>query len=493
MQEVDKFNYAVNDYKKFGKTPEMPYRAFVNYADTLFKVGCIEDAEEMLHNAANFAHTGSDALINLGMIKQAADDHHKAIEYFKKAFKKDPKNTKALCLWGNSLTYLNNTEGAVKKYQQAISLDERSWEAYVYWGLTLMSHHKFTEAKEKLEKAVEYNPKDVRALFMLASVETELGLYDEALLKFTFLIHVTENNYGAYHNIAYIYFKKKMYDKTIEYAQRTIGMAPKKPEAYLLLGDTYLLTKKYDEALGIYECAEKNNIKSLFLYISWGSVFQMRHQYEEAIEKYLKGLELCPDQANDEVYARLGRCYMETGETDEAKIYALKALELEPENFTAQEVIADIYLHTFEFQEALKALNICLKNSKAKAITYYKMALCYDKLFDYEQAKKHYEKSVEYDRENENILFSYIQFLVSQNKIEEADSKMNTLEKISKDKESLNILQLSFIVNYNIAKGNIYGYNGMKAIAVADKIKEKYPESFRFEDEYRELTSNLRE
>ena len=48
-------------------------------------------------------------------------------------------------------------------------------------------------------------------------------------------------------------------------------------------------------------------------------------------------------------------------------------------------------------------------------------------------------------------------------------------------------------MHYNIAKGNVYGYNGMKAIAVADKIRQKYPESFCFDDEYRELTNNSRE
>lgn len=491
MKAINKYNYVVDRYKKFGKTPEIPYRAFVNYADTLIKIGFSEMAEEYLRNASNFAFPCSDALINLGLIRQSANEHKKAIEYFKKAFKKDSKNLRALCLWGYSLSFLDDLEGAYKKYQQAIDIDNKCAEAYAYWGITLIGEQKYKEAREKLELAIEYNPKDVKALFLLASVEIELAFYDDALMKLIFIINVTENNYAAYHNIAYIYFKKKDYEKTVEYAQKTIGIAPFKSEAYLLLGDTYLLMKKYKEAIGIYECAEKNNIQSLFLYISWGSVFQMKRKYNEAIEKYLKGLELCPTQVNDEVYSRLARCYYETKNIEEAKHYAIKTQELNKDNYTSHEVLGDIAFVEQDCDRAIEEYSFCLSNSKSKAITYYKLARCYLLKEDFELANKNYEKSLEYDRDNKNILQEYVNALTIQGKYDEASKKLPALEKISED--DLDVLLLSFRVHYNIAKGNVYGYNGMKAIKVADKIRQKYPESFCFEDEYRELTNNSRE
>ena len=491
MKAINKYNYVVDRYKKFGKTPEIPYRAFVNYADTLMKIGFSEMAEEYLRNASNFAFPCSDALINLGLIRQSANEHKKAIEYFKKAFKKDSKNLRALCLWGYSLSFLDDLEGAYKKYQQAIDIDNKCAEAYAYWGITLIGEQKYKEAREKLELAIEYNPKDVKALFLLASVEIELAFYDDALMKLIFIINVTENNYAAYHNIAYIYFKKKDYEKTVEYAQKTIGIAPFKSEAYLLLGDTYLLMKKYKEAIGIYECAQKNNIRSLFLYISWGSVFQMKRKYNEAIEKYLKGLELCPTQVNDEVYSRLARCYYETKNIEEAKHYAIKTQELNKDNYTSHEVLGDIAFVEQDCDKAIEEYSFCLSNSKSKAITYYKLARCYLLKEDFELANKNYEKSLEYDRDNKNILQEYVHALTIQGKYDEASKKLPTLEKMSED--DLDVLLLSFRVHYNIAKGNVYGYNGMKAIKVADKIRQKYPESFCFEDEYRELTNNSRE
>ena len=58
----------------------------------MFLTGCIEQSEELLNNAINFVSQSSDALVNLGFIKQTNKEYDKAIEYYKKALKKDRKN-----------------------------------------------------------------------------------------------------------------------------------------------------------------------------------------------------------------------------------------------------------------------------------------------------------------------------------------------------------------------------------------------------------------
>ena len=253
FNEVQRLNYVVNQYTQIGKIPAIPYRAFVNLADYLFLTGCIEQSEELLNNAINFASKSSDALINLGGIKQAAGDYNKAIEYYKKAYRKNPENTKALCLWGNCLSLQNNIDEAIQKFKQAVDINPQDGEAYLCWGIMLLKKKKYKEAKEKFDESVKYNIKDARPLFLSASVEIELGMLDEALDKLMFITENTDNNFGAFHNIAYIYFKKKDYEHCITYAQRAINLMPLKIETYLLLGDTYMLLNKEDEALKIFE------------------------------------------------------------------------------------------------------------------------------------------------------------------------------------------------------------------------------------------------
>lgn len=491
FKEVRKLNNAVEEYTKIGKIPAIPYRAFVNLADYLFLKGSIEQSEELLNNAINFVSKSSDAFVNLGVVQQSKNDFPKAIEYYKKALKKDPKNVKALCLWGNCLSFQNNNEDAIKKYERAIEIDEKTSEAYLFWGIVLLKEHKYKEAREKFESAIKYNPKDARSLFMLGTVEIEMGLYDSALEKLMFLIESSDKDIGACHNVAYIHFKKKDYEKAILYALTALSCNPYKIETYLLLGDTYVLVNKIDEAINIYELAENRNLKSLFLYLSWGTALQKNKAYEQAIEKFKQGLELNKNETNDEIYARLAKCNFITGNNNEAKINAQKAIEISQENYMAHKVLADIYTEKKNYEEAIKHLNLCLKNSEMKSKTFLNLAQCYKYMEDYEQSNKYYEKSLEYDRENIQVMIEYVESLYQQKNYEKAIEKLITLEKISGDK--LEVLCLSFKVNYNIAKGNLYGYNGMKAITVADKIKEKYPENYSFEEEYKELTSISRD
>ena len=491
FKEVKKLNNAVEEYTKIGKIPAMPYRAFVNLADYLFLKGSIEQSEELLNNAINFASQSSDAFVNLGVVQQSKNDYEKAIEYYKKALKKDPKNVKALCLWGNCLSFQNNNEDAIKKYERAIEIDKKTSEAYLFWGIVLLKEHKYNEAKEKFESAIKYNPKDARSLFMLGTVEIELGLYDSALEKLMFLIESSDKDIGACHNVAYIHFKKKDYEKAILYALTALSCNPFKIETYLLLGDTYVLVNKIDEAINIYELAENRNLKSLFLYLSWGTALQKNKQYEQAIEKFKQGLELNKNVTNDEIYARLAKCYFILGNKEEAKINAQKAIGISKENYMANKIIADVYIEEKNYTEAIKQLNLCLKNSETKSITFLRLAQCYKHIEDFEQSNQYYEKSLEYDRENIQVMIEYIESLDEQKNYEKATKKLITLEKIAGDK--FDVLCLAFKVNYNIAKGNLYGYNGMKAIMLAEKIKTKYPNNFCFDQEYKELTSISRE
>ena len=258
-----------------------------------------------------------------------------------------------------------------------------------------------------------------------------------------------------------------------------------------MLGDTYVLVNKINEALNIYELAENRNLKSLFLYLSWGTALQKNNQYEQAIEKFKQGIEINNNETNDEIYARLAKCNYIIGNKEEAKINAQKAIEISQDNYMANKVLANIYIDEQNYTEAINQLNLCLKNSETKSKTFLSLAQCYKYIQDFEQSNKYYEKSLEYDRENIQTMLEYVESLYQQRNYDKAIKKLITLEKIAG--ERLEVLCLSFKVNYNIAKGNLYGYNGMKAKTIAEKIKEKYPENYSFEEEYKELTSISRE
>ena len=485
-EQVNKINKSVENYTKIGKIPALPSRAFVNLADYLFVRGYYEKSEELLNNAVDFASNSSDALLNMGMLKQAAGDFELAHQYYESAINKDKNNPKPICFLGNLYSVQEKYDEAISCYEKALKLKSDDPEAYLFWGLVLIKKLDYKGAREKLKLSVEHHLKDSRAIYMLASVEIELGLYDKALERLKFIIASTENNVGAYHNMAYVYFKKKDYDKAVECTQVAIKMPQVKVETFLLLGDIYSMMGDDEKAFLTYKQAEMRGFSSPFLDLAWGIILQKAKQYEQAIERYTKGLSI--NANDDELFARLARCYFEIGDYENSKVYMQKSLDAVGYNYLGMDVLSDLYIVERRFENAIDCLKICLKNAEAKSRTYLKIARCMKEIGDFACSNQNYEHSIEYDRKNIQTQIEYIKSLNAQEDYQASLKKLITLEKLAKD--DLEVLSLLFIANYNIAKGNIYGYNGVKAISVADRIREKYPDSFCFKTEYIELTQN---
>lgn len=488
-EKITKANTLVNQYSKLGKTPAIPANAFINMANSMYMMGCFKEAEELLQSAVCFPSKSSNALINLGVIKQTTGDYKQAIKFYLSAYKKDKKNTKALSLWGNCLAMMGKTEEAISKYEHAVKINKEDADVYLAWGALLIKKKEYQEAKEKLQLAIQYNNKDARPLYMLAIVEIETGSYDSALEKLLTIINSTENNFEALHNIAYIYFKKHDYDNAISYAKKSLAIFQHKVETYLLLGDIYALKNKEKESLQFYEMAEMNNLKTFFLYMSWGVSLQKFNHHEKAIEKLKQANDCLKAKKYDEVYARLAVSYLKTNQLELAIENKNKALKINPDNYIANSVAAEIEIQNENPESALEYLKKCEKDFENKSNNLMLNAICHQKLNNTEKTKEYFEKAIEYNPKSKEIYIKYCEFLINIKDYETAKKKLKTINESVKDKTLLN---LYFIVLYSLAKQNGYKYNVEKAIEIADKAEKINNNDFPYKNEKEELKELLR-
>lgn len=489
VEKISKANTIVDDYTKFSVTPAMPGNAFINMANFMYTKGFFNEAENLLQSAICFPTKTSNALINLGVIRQTNGSFNEAIEYYKSAYEKDNNNSKALGLWGNCLAMTGQTEEAINKYNEALEIDKKNSDIYLSWGALLIKQKKYTEAKEKLLQAVEYNTKDAKPLYMLSIVEIELGDYDSALDKLLKIIDNTENNFEALHNVAYIYFKKGDYDKAISYAKQVLTIFRHKVETYLLLGDIYAIKNLEQESVQFYEMAEMNGLKTFFLYMSWAVTLQKFNHHKEAIEKLYQANDCLKMKNVDEVYARLALSYYKLEEFEQAIENKNKALDINPENYMANSMAAQIEIDKQNYKSALLYLDKCKDDFLNKGINYSLMASCYQGLGLIEDAKKMYEKSFEYASDNESTILAYMSFLISQKEYELIKKKFKNIVEKTTD---INILKAYFFVMYNLAKQDVYKYNLEKALEISKKIKDANEVDFEFSKETEELEELLK-
>ena len=484
FEKITKVNSIVDEYNKLGINPAIPGNAFINIANSMYTMGHFQEAENMLKNAVYLPTKTSNAFINLGILKQTTGNFQEALKFYESAFEKDKSNAKILGLWGNCLAVMGKQEEAIEKYKLATEIDDKNADVYLFWGALLIKQKQYDDAKEKLLLASEYNTKDVRPLYMTAIVEIETEQYDEALTKLLNIISVTEKNYEALHNIAYIYFKKKDYDLAISYAKKVLSIYRQKIETYLILGDIYTIKNMEKEALQFYEMAEMNGIKTFFLYISWGVSLQKFNKHEQAIEKFHKANECLKTKNVDEIYARLALSYLKTGNTILAEQNTQQALDINSHNYIANRVAAKAELSKKNYETAISYLEKCEDDFTNKGTTYSIMAQCYVGLGENEKAQQFYEKAIEYNPDNKEILTDYCNYLISQNEYEIAKKRVKSFLNNSDDTD---ILNLYFNILYKLAKQGGYNYNLEIAVKVAKKIIEKDSNLFLYKSELKEI------
>ena len=161
------------------------------------------------------------------------EDYPKAIEYFKKALEKDPKN--ADIMYYTALAYSNNDDLAnAKTYiKKAISLspnDDKIKELNAYVV--------DTEKNQKLEKAFEYY---------------ENSNYTQALSLLNSIIAEDSKNAHAYFYRAMVFDAQKKYNDAINNYLNSVKYTNDLNVAYYSIGVDYDYLKNYAQAVNYYK------------------------------------------------------------------------------------------------------------------------------------------------------------------------------------------------------------------------------------------------
>ena len=96
-----------------------------------------------------------------------AQEYKKAVKHLKEVTKKDPSNTRAWVLMGDSYGSWGKHKQAVKAYEKALELDASQKEALMGMGLSYGNMKKYGEAIVPLKHLVEIEPSNALAHFYL--------------------------------------------------------------------------------------------------------------------------------------------------------------------------------------------------------------------------------------------------------------------------------------------------------------------------------------
>ncbi len=225
------------------------------------------------------------------------------------------------------------------------------------------------EAKQNLDQSLSYYKYD-KSYILRAVIYEESNQLDKAIEDYGELIKIDEKNKKYYNSRGYLYYKQKKYDQAL---------------------------KDFDQSLTL-----NKNQKDIQYYT--GLIYQIKKEYKKSLEVIN---ELIAQEENDDYYILAAEDYFYLKKYKKT-IEMINKCTNKDEYLL--ELLGDSYYELKDYKSALNYLNQVTPSKNV----YYKQALCYYYLKDYEQAlvcfgkydgnDKKIQKIIEDCKKQENVI-----------------------------------------------------------------------------------------
>ena len=228
-------------------------------------------AEELCRSGYSFSINGED---------------QKALQFFRKAIEKDPKNTMAWNGLGYCHVGLNNSQAAIRAYQQAIKTDPTNETLHFNLANYHLKLGRQQEAIESYQKVILINPGFEPAHFRLGILYTQLGRLDEGKKAFEEVIRLNPNAAPAYFNVGIAYTKLGLYHAAINAHQQVLRINPDFAPAYDNIGIVYGKMGKSDEEMNAYKEAIRVDPDYVSAHYNLGTALLQKGDKTGALDEY---------------------------------------------------------------------------------------------------------------------------------------------------------------------------------------------------------------
>jgi len=257
---------------------------------------------------------------------------NKSISDLEQAVRDDPENLDLRIALAESYLMDENYDLAVAQSLQVLQKDSTKDRAYMVLGVSYASQKNCTEATAPLQKFVEIHQASPMAssdnaletgLYYLGDCQLQLDQPQEAIANLEAALQINRTDADAMYKLGEAYRLTNQHDQAIQSYERAVLFVPNFTEAYQGMLDSYNTQGKNDYAA-----------------YARGMVAYSVKDYETAVTELEQLKIVMPDFVP--LYLGLGLSYEGLGNLTAAREILQKALELDPENFAAQQALGRV-------------------------------------------------------------------------------------------------------------------------------------------------------
>lgn len=295
-----------------------------------------------------------NTLLKSAQFEKNNSSYSKAILFYKKLLKNDPKNI-----------------------QFKIDI------ADCYYNLNM-----FSTAKKYYSSVLNSDKLNSTALLKIARIY-EFENQNEKAINFLSILIKSHPDFLSYSSLGRIYVKLKLYDKARLCFGASLKFDGRYIPSWLGLGNLFAKTNEFRKAEKIFRIVKIIDKESYIAYYNLATIYCRQKKYDKAVREYLSLLKLIPNSAR--VYYHLGELEYKLSHNSKAIKYLSRAIELDSKFFDAIYLLVNIYTTMGE--------SVCAK-ALVKDIAYLNstdtktLSICarlFQKVGAFEDAKSCYE------------------------------------------------------------------------------------------------------
>ncbi len=425
-------------------------------------------------------HTSMYELANIYMQQKKYSD---ALFFSRSAYKLDPKNEWYAQSFAEILQKNGKFEESAQVYEQLIKDSPEKIDYYFEWVSALIYANKLTDAIKVLDKVEEKVGVNKEVVMQKQRLYMQLGKTDKAIAEVQKMIDANPKDAQAYGMLAELYQNIGQKEKALEIYNKVLEMDPENPYIHLSLADYYRSNGEKDKSvvelkkafgnknldidtkvqiLGSYyalielhpEMREQAFEMSTILiethpdeprtHAIYGDFLSQDKQFEKALDEY----ELAKKMGSKEfvVMQQIMRIESILQRSDSL----IKDSEEGISNFPDQPLpyffngIANIQKK--KYADGIKSLSSGVKmvvdNKDLEEQFYSSLGEAYDEIKEYSKSDESFEKALELNSKDPNVLNNYAYFLSVR------AEKMEKAEEMSKLSNQLDTNQSSYEDTY---------------------------------------------
>jgi tetratricopeptide (TPR) repeat protein len=279
--------------------------------------------------------------LQLGLVQEKRDENETALKTYDELIKLRPEISEAYIAKARIYENTGRIKLAAEEFEKLLKFYPHNPFILVNLGRYYFLENDLDKAQAALKEAKEIAPNDLNASYWLGAVYEKQGNIDAAIYEFE-KITKTEENLFVMAKLGYFYAIKRDFKKSEKYFLKALQKDPNNAELLFFTALSYMDLQKKDKA----------------------------------IEYFTKLVNVKPDFS--EGYFFLGQAYERKGDIKNAEISLLKAIELNPGDDKAKNMLAYIYVeNNINDQQAKELLEAAAAKDPQNGFVLYSLGRLY--------------------------------------------------------------------------------------------------------------------